>query len=73
MVDVIVQKIVIACHYKYSGATGKIGETEVYFKDGTTLRLDGHYVLKVGVTYTITYTEGNKPPVEPTAITMFAG
>lgn len=73
MADIMVHGVIVAHHFKYAGTTGKIGETEVYFKDGTTLRLDGHYKLQYGVTYNITYNDGALPPVEPTAIKVVAG
>ena len=61
-----VETIIGASQLKYAGTTGKVGETVLHFKDGTTLRLDGHYVLQVGTTYAITY--NGDQPVEPTAI-----
>lgn len=71
MGDVVVAKIPVALHFKYAGATGKIGETVVYFEDATTLRLDGHYEFLLGQTYKIIYPEGD-PPVEPDSIDLIS-
>lgn len=62
MPEVVVRKIIAGFRYKYSGVTGKIGETIIYFADGTSLRVDEHWVLQLGSTYRIVH-DGEDPAI----------
>ena len=61
-----IEKIVTAVNYTYTGS--KITTTTVYFNDGTSLEINGHWILEVGNSYHIEYANGN--PVSITAVTM---
>lgn len=65
-----IEKIVTAVHHIYGEGALKdnVVQTTVYFNDGTSLNLDGRWMLEVGNSYRIEYTNGN--PVTVTAVTM---
>lgn len=64
-----IERIVTGVNYTYTGT--KITMTTIYFNDGTSLDMDGHWVLEVGNSYRIEYSGVN--PVTVTAVTMKLG
>lgn len=64
----------IGTRYVYGTGVNKtvIKETEMFFADGDTVRISGHWTFMLGITYNVTYS-GEANPYTLDSISVHAG